>query len=353
MPSSHPEHPAAFHLADDDLFLEHRSRGHHPERPERLEAARRGVERAVKGGLRALPLAPRDATRGELEGAHSTEYLTALFALEGHRAALDADTYLAPRSIAAARRAAGGAIALVEKILAAKASEGEPTRGMALLRPPGHHATRGQGMGFCLVNNVAIAAHAALAAGLSRVAIVDFDVHHGNGTQDIFWEDDRVLFVSLHEMPLYPGTGAAFEIGVGKGAGYTVNVPLPASATDAVYRAAFEEVVLPALARFAPELILVSAGYDAHARDPLASMRLSPAGYRFMCASMARAAEATAGGRIALVLEGGYDLTAIEESVAASLEGLCSGQAEAPAGEVGEEHREAIALARRALEAGR
>ena len=208
-------------------------------------------------------------------------------------------------------------------------------------------------MGFCLVNNVAVAAHAALAAGLARVAIVDFDVHHGNGTQDIFWEDDRVLFVSLHEMPLYPGTGAAFEIGVGKGAGFTVNVPLPAGATDAVYRAAFEEVVLPALARFAPELIRVSAGYDAHARDPLASMRLSPAGYRFMCASMARAAEATAGGRIALVLEGGYDLTAIEESVAASLEGLCSGQAEAPAGEVGEEHREAIALARRALEAGR
>src|SRR5580693_1656525 len=192
---------SALLLAYDPLFLEHRSRGYHPERPERLAAARRGVARVEAEGARLLPLPPRDATLAELSRVHAPAYLTELFALAGHHASLDADTYLVPASVDAARRAAGGALALVEALLAAGADEAR--QGIALLRPPGHHATREQGMGFCLLNNVAVAAAAALEGGVRRVAIVDWDVHHGNGTQDIFWEDGRVLFVSLHEAPLY------------------------------------------------------------------------------------------------------------------------------------------------------
>jgi acetoin utilization deacetylase AcuC-like enzyme len=341
---------SALFLAFDALFLQHRSRGYHPERPERLEAARRGIDRFEAEGGRLVPLAPRDATDEEILLAHDPGYLAELTRLAGHHAALDADTYLAPASVAAARRAAGGAIALAEALVDASGSEAEPRQGFALLRPPGHHATRDQGMGFCLLDNVAIAAYAALTKGLTRVAIVDWDVHHGNGTQHIFWTDDRVLFISLHESPLYPGTGEVRERGQDRGLGYTVNVPLPASATDAVYRLAFEEVVLPALRRYRPELILVSAGYDAHARDPLASMQLSDAGYAWMARALREVADETAGGRLGLVLEGGYDLTAIEGSVLASVHGALGWEAPEPTGEVGERHREAIAAARAASE---
>jgi acetoin utilization deacetylase AcuC-like enzyme len=340
---------SALHLAFDPLFYEHRSRGHHPERPERLEAARRGLARCEAAGLTAALLPPRDATPAELARAHHPAYLAELDRLDGHFAALDADTYLAPRSMAAARRAAGGAIALAEALVAA--GEGSPRQGLALLRPPGHHATRDQGMGFCLLNNIALAAHAALAAGLSRVAIVDWDVHHGNGTQDIFWTDDRVLFVSLHESPLYPGTGAVQEAGEGRGLGRTINVPLPASATDPVYRLAFEEVVLPALRRYRPELVLVSAGFDAHARDPLASMQVTEPGYAWMARALREAADEMAGGRLGLVLEGGYDLPAIEASVEASLHGALGWPVAEVTGEVGDRHREAVAVARHAAEA--
>jgi acetoin utilization deacetylase AcuC-like enzyme len=339
---------SALYLATDALFDQHRSRGYHPERPERLAAARRGVDRCASAGLRLIDLPPRDATPFEVHRAHAPAYVAELTGLAGRHAALDADTYLAPASVPAAFRAAGGAIALATALLSA--TGGEPRQGIALLRPPGHHATRNQGMGFCLLNNVAIAALAALEGGLSRVAIVDFDVHHGNGTQDIFWTDDRVLFVSLHEMPLYPGTGAVDEIGAGPGAGFTLNVPLPASATDAVYRLAFDEAVLPRLRRFAPELVLVSAGFDAHARDPLASMQLGEGGYGWMCAALAEVAAESAGGRLGLVLEGGYDLTAIEESVEASILGATGRPMAAPSGEVGERHRAAVEAARQAAE---
>jgi acetoin utilization deacetylase AcuC-like enzyme len=340
---------AALLLAFDPLFFEHRSRGYHPERPERLEAARRAVSRCEAKGVHTVPLPPRDATDQEILRAHDAGYLADLTALAGRYAAIDADTYVAPSSVAAARRAAGGAIALAEALVAA--GEGEPRQGVALLRPPGHHATRDQGMGFCLLNNVALAAHAALEKGLSRVAIVDWDVHHGNGTQDIFWTDDRVLFVSLHEYPLYPGTGAAKEIGEGRGKGYTLNVPLPASSNDAVYRHAFEEVVLPALRRYRPELVLVSAGFDAHARDPLASMMLTEVSYGWMAGELRKVADETAGGRMGVVLEGGYDLSAIECSLEAALLAALGHPAAAPSGEVGPRHREAVELARRAATA--
>jgi acetoin utilization deacetylase AcuC-like enzyme len=338
---------SALHLVHDSLFEQHRSRGYHPERPERLAAALRGVQAVEGEGARLSPLAPRDARDAELLRVHEAGYLDGLARLTGHYASLDADTYVAPASIDAARRAAGGAIALVEALLAG--GDG-PRQGVALLRPPGHHATRGQGMGFCLLNNVAAAAAAALEGGLGRVAIVDWDVHHGNGTQDIFWSDGRVLFVSLHETPLYPGTGSVHESGEGPGLARTLNVPLPGSGDDAVYRLAFEEVVLPALRRHAPELVLVSAGFDGHARDPLASMQLGPAGYGWMGRALREVADESAGGRVALLLEGGYDLAALEESMAASLRGILGWSVPDPQGPVGDRHRSAIDAARRAHE---
>ncbi len=243
------------------------------------------------------------------------------------------------------------------------AGDGDPRQGIALLRPPGHHATRDQGMGFCLLNNIAVAASAALAGGLARVAIVDWDVHHGNGTQDVFWTDGRVLFISLHESPLYPGTGSTAEAGEGPGLGRIVNVPLPGAADDAVYRLAFTEVVLPVLRRFAPEIVLVSAGFDAHARDPLASMQVTEAGYAWMARALREVADEHAGGRLGLVLEGGYDLTAIEASRRASLRSAlgwpgappdgveASGATGAPGASehVAPRHREAIEAARAAV----
>lgn len=328
----------------DPLFEQHRSRGYHPERPERLGAARRGLERCAARGIGLIQLPPRDAKDEEILRAHTPEYLATLKLFAGHHASLDADTYLAPITFSAALRAAGGAMALTDAILAA--GDDAPRQGVALVRPPGHHAMRGQGMGFCVLNNVAIAAHSALARGLARVAIVDLDVHHGNGTQDIFWADPRVLFVSLHEMPLYPGTGRVGDIGTGAGTGYTLNLPLPAAATDAVYRLAFEEVVLPRLRRFAPELVLISAGYDAHVRDPLGSMQVSAAGFGWMIAALAQVAASSAGGRTGLILEGGYDLTAIETSMEASILGLMGGTLGTPEGDISPGHRRAIDAAR-------
>jgi acetoin utilization deacetylase AcuC-like enzyme len=344
---------SALRLAFDPLFFEHRSRGYHPERPERLAAARRGVEHVEAEGARVIALAPRDATDAEILRVHDAGYLRDLTRLAGHYAALDADTYLAPASVAAARRAAGGAIALADALLSA--GDGDPRQGIALLRPPGHHATRDQGMGFCLLNNVAVAAAAAIAGGLTRVAIVDWDVHHGNGTQDIFWADGRVLVVSLHEAPLYPGTGASTEVGEGAGLGRIVNVPLPTAADDAVYRLAFTEVVLPTLRRFAPELVLISAGFDGHTRDPLASMQLTELGYGWMGRAVREIADESAGGRVGVLLEGGYDLTALEGSVAASLRGVLGWEVATPpdADAVEERYREAIEAAKQAQPAER
>ena len=341
---------SALYLASDPLFFQHRSRGYHPERPERLAAAQRGVDAIATEGARLVALPPRDATDAEIGRVHDAAYLAELHRLDGSYAALDADTYLAPASVAAALRAAGGALALVDALLAADPDGAAPRQGIALLRPPGHHATRNQGMGFCLLNNVAVAAAGALAGGLSRVAIVDWDVHHGNGTQDIFWRDGRVLFVSLHEAPLYPGTGTTREVGDGPGHGDIVNVPLPAAADDPVYRLAFEEVVLPALRRFQPELVLISAGFDGHARDPLASMELTEVGYGWMGQALREIADASAGGRVGVLLEGGYDLTALEESVAATLRGVLGWPVATPEGPVGAAHREAVEAAKRALD---
>jgi acetoin utilization deacetylase AcuC-like enzyme len=198
--------------------------------------------------------------------------------------------------------AAGAAIQAVDHALDRAAAA------FALVRPPGHHAERDRAMGFCLYNNVAVAAAHALARGLDRVAVVDIDVHHGNGTQWMFYDDPRVLYVSSHQFPFYPGTGAADEVGRGAGAGFTVNVPLEAGATDADYDLVYRTAIVPAVERFSPQLLLISAGFDAHARDPLASMRVSTVGYAAVVRQLKQAAP---DGSIALVTEGGYELTAL------------------------------------------
>ncbi len=309
---------AGLFLVDDTLFDEHRARGYHPERPERLVAARHAAHECEARGVSLHRLRPRDATTDEIARVHAASYVEALDRADGLFGALDDDTYFGPRSVAAATRAAGGALSLVDAIL--DAEDGAPRSGIALVRPPGHHARPDGGMGFCLLNNVALAAAHARARGVERVAIVDWDVHHGNGTQDAFYRDPHVLFVSLHQYPFYPGTGGADEIGEGDGKGRTVNVPLSANATLTTYRAAFERVVLPVLHAFAPELLLVSAGFDAHARDPLAGMALDAAAFRWLASAVQSVADASAQGRVGVLLEGGYDLEGLESSLEATLD---------------------------------
>jgi acetoin utilization deacetylase AcuC-like enzyme len=337
--------PNALAIVDDPLFSEHRSEDAHPERPERLDAARAALARANPPARLELP--PYDASDDELSRVHTPAYLEELGRAAGKRGRLDADTYYAPKSVAAARRAAGGAIALVEALQGDRAGSG-----LALLRPPGHHARPHEAMGFCLLNNVAVAAAAARARGADRVAIVDWDVHHGNGTQEMFYADPSVLYVSLHQFPFYPGTGAADELGKGDGRGYTVNVPLAAGADDAVYVAAFDRLVAPIIAQFDPDLLLVSAGFDAHQRDPLASMALSDWGYAAMLERLMRALPRGSAGRVALLLEGGYDLAALSDSLRASLEVLAGDQpGQKPLSELRPGHEADLARARASLAA--
>jgi acetoin utilization deacetylase AcuC-like enzyme len=242
---------------------------------------------------------------------------------QGH---FDADTFYGPKSVAAARRAAGGAISIVEALREEKASFG-----MALLRPPGHHARPDSAMGFCLLNNVAVAAAHARASGSERVAIIDWDVHHGNGTQEMFYADPSVLYVSLHQFPFYPGTGSSAEVGADEGRGYTVNVPLSEGADDDVYIAAFDRLICPILNQYDPSLVLISAGFDAHRLDPLASMRLTHQGYAAMLERLMKALPRGARGRLALILEGGYDLEGLGSSLRASVEALDSQRSNGPA----------------------
>lgn len=324
-------------VVDDKLFDEHRPRGYHPERPERLNAARSALDRCASEGLQTKLITSRDATDEQLARVHDIAYIESLAPLAGHYASLDPDTYLAPHSVAAARRAAGASIDLVDALLASNSNAADgaarhPVAGLALLRPPGHHATRSRGMGFCLFNNVAVAAAHALTKGLSRVAIIDWDVHHGNGTQDIFWSDPRVLYMSLHQFPFYPGTGSLQETGGADAPGHSVNVPLSAGAGDAVYTEAFRRVVTPVLDEFAPELVLISAGFDAHRRDPLAEMCVTDEGYAIMATAVTQIALRHAQGRIGFFLEGGYDLTALSSSLASVLlASMATASADAPA----------------------
>jgi len=301
-------------MVDDPRFAEHRARGPHPEQPARLSAARAGAKAALDDDATLMIEAPH-ATRDLLERVHTASYLGELDrSLEVGWGNLDADTFCSPGTREAALRAAGGAAALASALM-----DGRARRGVALLRPPGHHAEADRAMGFCLLNNVAVAAEAAIAAGAERVAIVDWDVHHGNGTQHAFEDRADVLFVSLHQFPFYPGTGPATDIGKGAGTGHTLNIAFPGACGDAAYGEAFRRAVLPALRSHRPDIVLVSAGYDAHAQDPLASMELSTEAYGAMTTAIVDVAEALGHGRVGFLLEGGYDLQALEASVHATL----------------------------------
>jgi acetoin utilization deacetylase AcuC-like enzyme len=297
-------------VLDDDLFLSHVGPDEHPERAARLLAVRQGLAVAARAlGTAYIKVPFGDADETQLGRVHDDAYIESLGHLAGRSGFLDSDTFLSPNSVAAARRAAGSAVALVQALSSAP---GQARVGFALPRPPGHHALADRAMGFCLLNNVAIAAAQARSQGHERVLVLDWDVHHGNGTEAMFYDDPAVLFVSLHQFPNYPGTGAITDVGQGEGRGATVNLPLPKGATDAVYAAAFERVVLPILEQFRPTFTLVSCGFDAHERDPLAEMSLSAAGFGAMTRSLlARLPDACP---LGVVLEGGYDLTALSES---------------------------------------
>jgi acetoin utilization deacetylase AcuC-like enzyme len=273
----------------------------HPERPDRLRAV---VDRLakLKGPTWQMP---RAATREELERVHDPDYVELILSTRGRRVRLDPDTATSKGSIDAAEKAAGAAIEAVDSAL-----NGE--RAFALVRPPGHHAEPARAMGFCLFNNVAVAAAHALSTGLERVLIVDWDVHHGNGTQHAFEADNRVMFFSTHRSPFYPGTGMREERGVGAGEGTTLNVPLPAGCTDGDYDLAFQRFLLPAAQVFRPQLVLVSAGFDAHAADPIGGMRVTANGFAHLCHQVC-----ALGAPTALVLEGGYDLGGLTSSVEA------------------------------------
>jgi acetoin utilization deacetylase AcuC-like enzyme len=292
--------------------------GTHPERAARITAIESHLDRLDWLGYERRE-APR-VDRELLESVHSPAYVAEVEALclEGG-GALDADTVLSSGSWEAALRSAGGAVALVDELLG-----GGAVTGFAAGRPPGHHATHDRGLGFCLFNSVALAArHALREHGLERVLIFDWDVHHGNGTEDLFAASAEVFYISIHQAPLYPGSGAASDRGTGPGLGFTLNLPVPAGSGDALFCALVEERVVPVCERYEPQLVLISAGYDAHRDDPLASCVMSEDGYTAMTAAMRRSCERL-GVPLGAVLEGGYALDALARSVEATLAALRS-----------------------------
>ena len=294
-------------LLYDERFLLHRAPYDHPEHPGRLTAIwNRLAADGLAAGCRRIPA--RDATREELLTVHTAAHVDRIEATaRREHAQLDPDTYTSRDSADAARLAAGGLVDLTREVLS-----GAVSNGFALLRPPGHHAEADRAMGFCLFNNVAVAAQSARPAGIDRVLIVDWDLHHGNGTQHSFEEDPHVLYFSTHQYPFYPGTGAIDEVGRGAGRGRTVNVPWPAGMGDAEYLLAFDRVLLPIARSFDPQLVLVSCGFDAAAGDLLGEMRLSADGY----AALTERLLVLAGGKVVLALEGGYNLNAIAAAAA-------------------------------------
>jgi acetoin utilization deacetylase AcuC-like enzyme len=294
--------------------IEHTPPPGHPERPERAEVFARVAVAAGESGVDVRE--PEPASREALERVHAADYVDRIAATAGRAAMLDPDTYTSPESYEVALLGAGAAAEAADHAW----RRGEP--GLALVRPPGHHAEAGKAMGFCLFNNVAVAAASLRAGEADRVAIVDIDVHHGNGTQAIFYDDPSVLYVSSHQFPYYPGTGAAGETGDGSGVGATLNLPMGAGTTDAGFLEAYETTVVPALERFRPDAILVSAGFDGHELDPLGGWRLSTEGYRTVMVMLDEAAARLCGRRIAVVTEGGYHLEALSDCLTATIDVL-------------------------------
>ena len=292
----------------------------YPEHPGRISAVKDYLDENPIAGVQFCSGAEA-ATYEQLARVHTTSYLDHIFSLAGKRAWLDKDTTaVSPDSIRAATAAAGNAIAAVESVV-----NGECQSAFALIRPPGHHAEPVRARGFCLLNNVAIAAaHAQAKLGCERILIIDWDAHHGNGTQDIFWADPDVLFFDTHcAAPFYPGSGHLEEVGEGLGEGYTINVPLPETAGDVAFERAFRDILVPAADYFKPDLVLVSAGFDPHRND--LAMNLTYNGFKMLTGIVQEVAETHADGRLALVLEGGYSLSSLSRGVHAVLEVLAGG----------------------------
>ena len=301
----------------DPIYLKHET-GYHPENAKRLEAIMAHLKET--GLIKQLtPVNPRPATAEELNYVHQASYISYIkdAASEGIDW-LDADTVMSPDSYDAALYAAGGVIEATDAVISGKVNSA-----FALVRPPGHHATATAAMGFCLFNNIAIAArHAIKKHKIEKVAIIDFDVHHGNGTQEAFDSDPQVLYISTHQYPHYPGSGTIYETGSGAAQGSKVNIPLPAGSGDNEYRQVFEQIIMPATKRFRPELIMVSAGYDAHWADPLAMMEVSVTGFAQIARFIKSLADELCQSRIVLTLEGGYNLKAQAASVKATFDVL-------------------------------
>lgn len=288
-----------------EIYLEHKPFGFHPERPERLQAIWKGLK---EQGLwdRLKHFEPLRAEDDDITLAHSPEYLS--FIKQAHPGYLDPDTYFSEGSLEAAMYAVGAVKKAVELV-----KEGLITRAFLAVRPPGHHATTSRAMGFCIFNNIAIGARLAQKAGFQKVFIVDFDVHHGNGTEEIFYEDDTVFYFSTHQYPHYPGTGDTNSRGRGKGEGFTYNIPMPAGSGDREFFTAYNDILPGLIDKFSPDIILCSAGYDLRTEDPLASLRVTDEGLR----QIVRAILQSAGGiPVIMALEGGYDLNALASSVA-------------------------------------
>lgn len=311
-------------IVADPVFLKHQPGPHHPESPQRIRTLLDLAGEVVEQSDRFELLPVRAAVQEELELCHGPGYIEQVRATSQHNQfALDGDTITCRDSFGVALMAVGGFLQLLDGVAAS-----EYANGFTLVRPPGHHALRDRGMGFCLFNTAAIGArYLQQVHGARRVAVVDWDVHHGNGSQDAFYDDPSVLFLSTHQYPYYPGTGAAQDTGSGKGEGYTVNVPLPAGCGDAEYLAVFRDVVVPAIEGFEPDWLLVSAGFDCHRDDPLASMTVTEQGFGVMAGALLELARQQTGGRIAFLLEGGYDLAALRNSVASVFHRMQSGEA--------------------------
>ena len=307
----------------DDRYILHDTGDGHPERARRIEVLLGAIEE--RPGLRRV--APRPATGEEIVLVHDERHFEAIGRTRGvSRAAFDADTPVSADSFETACLAAGGVLALIDEIMATRLDNG-----FAMVRPPGHHAERSQAMGFCLFNNIAIgAAYLQRRYKLDRILVVDWDVHHGNGTQHSFYRDPGVLFISTHRYPFYPGTGGIDEVGSGDGTGFTVNVPLLPGFGDAEFADVFDSVVVPVAERYEPQFVLISAGFDAHARDPLGGLAATEAGFARMARSLLSVAKNYSENRCAAVLEGGYDLRAIRDSSVAVLDELTGSSAELP-----------------------